>query len=194
MNPEEFSKITAAGKAKYKAKVAKDKSLAKSAEVPKTKAAFLADLMPQPTDDDEFRLFPGQVAMCRKVAGGDIYAAFLLYRLAYLWQALPKKLERDGREWLAAPRADWARSAGLSENEIKDRALPRLRRECHGIVEIHGWKLGEKKLLWINLDPHALESAMSGPLAMPDDVFEAQLNGQGIFPPKPPANAYAKPK
>src|SRR5450755_3453189 len=88
---------------------------------------------------------PGPFAMARNQAGGDWAAAVLLYRLKWRWQ-MEKKLNRLGKEWIAMSRSDWAREAGLSEGEMKNRALPKLRKRQ--FVKIRAMKLGSQKLLW----------------------------------------------
>jgi hypothetical protein len=92
---------------------------------------------------------PGPYALARNRAGGDMAAGLLLYRIMWRWR-MKKKLLRLGREWIAMSRSDWAREAGLSEAEMKNRALPKLRKQP--FVRIRAMKLGTKKLLWISLD------------------------------------------
>jgi hypothetical protein len=93
--------------------------------------------------------FPGLYAVARNRAGGDWAAGVLLFRLMWRWRS-PKKLTRLGREWIAMSRSDWAREAGLSEGEMKNRALPNLRKRP--FVTIRAMKLGNQKLLWMSLD------------------------------------------
>jgi hypothetical protein len=92
---------------------------------------------------------PGLYALARNRAGGDMAAGLLLFRVMWRWRG-KKKLSRLGREWIAMSRSDWAREAGLSEAEMKNRALPKLRKQP--FVRIRAMKLGNKKLLWISLD------------------------------------------
>ena len=93
---------------------------------------------------------PGALAMARFQAG-DLLAGILLYRLRYRWR-MDKKLIRFGKEWVAMSRSDWAREAGLSEAQMKNRALPILR-GCE-FVQVRQMKLtpGGPKLLWMHLD------------------------------------------
>ena len=74
---------------------------------------------------------PGAFAVARNQAGRDIVAAALLYRLKWYFDPKNnfKKLTRFDKEWIAMSRSDWATEAGLSESEMKDRALPRLRKQ-----------------------------------------------------------------
>jgi hypothetical protein len=181
-----LTKTTAIAKATLAEKTAKEKSQAKKAKVPKCKAEKLA------SDNQNKWADPGRYAHCRRVAGNDMAAGLLLYRILYLWTARKTKLERFGKEWLAMSRADWARSAGLSEDEMKNRALPRVRNKCHGFIDIRQMKLGPVKKLWISVDEALLNDAFFGSGSMPHEMFEAELNGLGIFPPPGPKNAYAE--
>jgi hypothetical protein len=126
---------------------------------------------------------PGEVALCRKVSGGDMAAGILLHRIAVLWKLRKKKLERFGREWLAMSRADWARSAGLSEAEMKDRALPRLKKACAAFIEVRPMRLtpDSPNILWISLDPQGMANAVMGDSSLPWDMYEMALNGLGIY-------------
>jgi hypothetical protein len=92
---------------------------------------------------------PGLYALARNRAGGDMAAGLLLFRLMWRWRG-KIKLSRLGREWIAMSRSDWARESGLSEAEMKNRALPKLRKQP--FVTIRAMKLGNKKLLWMSLD------------------------------------------
>jgi len=76
-------------------------------------------------------------------------------------------------------RDDWALSAGLTRSEIKDRALPRLRKSCSGFVEVRTMRLGfgHVNMIWMSLDIVAMPEYL-----MPHDAFEDQLNGMGIYP------------
>ena len=114
---------------------------------------------------------PGALSMCRNQVGGDICAAALLYRLKYRWERTEKKLVRFGKEWLAMSRSDWATEAGLSEGEMKNRALPKLRKT--NFVEIRQMKLNPSgpKLLWMHLD--AMEIFES---TTPWDMYELSLD------------------
>ena len=127
---------------------------------------------------------PGEVALCRKVAGGDMAAGILLHRVAVLWKLRKNKLERFSKEWLAMSRDDWARSAGLSEAEMKDRALPRLKKSCAGFIDVRPMRVtpDSPNLLWISLDPAGMADAVMGDNSMPWDMYEMALNGLGIYP------------
>lgn len=125
---------------------------------------------------------PGAFALSRNQAGGDWAAGLLLFRLKFRWQS-KKKLERFGKEWIAMSRSDWAREAGLSEGEMKNRALPILRKRP--FVTIRAMRLGNRKLLWMSLDETALHEATKS-----DDLNDALLNGS--VPPgyEKPAKSY----
>jgi hypothetical protein len=126
--------------------------------------------------------FPGSYAIARNQAGGDWAAGLLLYRIKYRFLTVKKKLIRGSREWIAVSRADWAREAGLSEAEMKNRALPKLRKQQ--FVTIKQMKLGADKRLWVNLDWDKLDEWTT-----PWDTHEHLLNGGlGIGYEKPPGN------
>ena len=120
---------------------------------------------------------PGAFAFCRNQVEGDICAAALLYRLKYRWKFMKRKLLRHSLEWVAMSRSNWAQEAGLSEGEMKNRALPRLRK--FDFVKIRQMKLTPDgpKLLWMHLDVVALNDAI-----MPwDDMYEPELNGMNVI-------------
>lgn len=112
---------------------------------------------------------PGAYAMARNQAGGDWAAGLLLFRLKWRFQQ-KKKLERLGKQWIAMSRSDWAKEAGLSESEMKNRALPKLRK-CQ-FVTIRPMKLGGVKLLWMSLDP-----AKQYEWTTDDETYQMLLNG-----------------
>jgi hypothetical protein len=97
---------------------------------------------------------PGALAVTRYQAGNDLVSAMLLYRIKFYFRpgVKFKKLTRFGKDWIAMSRSDWAREAGLSEGEMKNRALPRLRKLP--FIEIRQMKLTPSgpKLLWVSLD------------------------------------------
>ena len=131
---------------------------------------------------------PGAFAVARYQVGGDICAAVLLYRLRYRWDHCAKKLERNDKEWVAMSRSNWAREAGLSEGQMKNRALPRLR-QCD-FVEIRQMKLtpDSPKLLWMRLDLEKLPSHTES-----WDIYESDLNGMhGMGYQKPKTYPYKK--
>jgi len=133
----------------------------------------------QPETKSFLKNKPGELAICRNIAGGDLTAGVFLYRLVALWKYREKKLVRFKKEWLAMPRADWARSAGLTESELKNRALPKLRKHCPRLIEARQMKLraDDKAMpLWIRLDVTEFDAAI-----MPWDMYEPKMNGAGIF-------------
>lgn len=103
---------------------------------------------------------PGELARCREIVGGDLRAAALLYRIAYLWRTINPRLHRHNKEWVAMSSADWAVSAGLSESEMTKYALPRLRTYSLGVVEIRAMGRGKDKKLWACLDPAGYAEAL----------------------------------
>jgi hypothetical protein len=98
---------------------------------------------------------PGMYAQARNQAGGDWAAGLLLYRINWRWSTVKKKLHRLGKEWIAMSRSQWAIEAGLSESEMKNKALPKLRKRP--FLEIRQMKLGDKKVLWVHLDQEMME-------------------------------------
>lgn len=115
---------------------------------------------------------PGGFAVARNQAGGDWAAAVLLYRVKYRFREGTKKLERHSKEWIAMSRKDWANEAGLSDGEMRNRALPKLRKRQ--FITIRQMKITPSgpKLLWISLDQTKLNEWTD-----PVDTFEAQLSG-----------------
>lgn len=117
---------------------------------------------------------PGLFAQLRNAVDGQWPAALLLYRVVYRWANVPNKLQRLKRDWIAMSREDWAREAGLSISEMKNRALPHLRK--HPFIKIRAMKLGDVKLLWISLDLDELEKHKT-----PWDMYEHKLNGGTVI-------------
>lgn len=106
---------------------------------------------------------PGAIARCRHIAGGDLRAAVLLYKIAGLWSAITPKMRLPGgsKEYLAMTQADWAAVAGLSESECKNYAIKRLKSHAYEIVqfEVHG--RGAKKKTWVHFDELAYRAALT---------------------------------
>jgi len=132
---------------------------------------------------------PGEFALCRRLTSGDWAAAVLLHRVMVLCKLRKTKLKRFGKEWLAMSRKEWADSAGLSDAEIKDRALPNLRKHCSGFVEIRTMRIvpDQPNKLWISFDPELITDQ-----AVPWDMYRLALNGLGILSVKQPY-PYKKP-
>ena len=118
----------------------------------------------------------GAVAWARYCVGGDLCAALLLYRLRYRWKA-KNKLQRFNKDWIAMSRSDWAREAGLSEGEMRNRALPKLRK-CD-FVEVRQMKLTPKhpKTLWMHLVEHNLPNEKDYPW----ELHEWKINNGKII-------------
>lgn len=123
----------------------------------------------------------GHIAICRNLTGGDLRAAILLYRFCGLWTAQKKKLERHNKEWLAASSVDWAKAAGLTESEMKNYAVPRLKKACSTFLEIRTMRIafGKPNMLWISLDWEAMQQAI-----VPLDMWEMMPNSPGLPPEK----------
>lgn len=81
-------------------------------------------------------------------------AGVLLYRVLGLWKIRKNKLKRMGKEWIAHSRADWGKSSGLTEHQVKDVALPMLRKYCSEFLTIKTMKVGygSPNEVWISLD------------------------------------------
>ncbi len=94
---------------------------------------------------------PGALAKARKAANHDLAAGILLYRLIYRWRA-NKKLSRLGKSWIAMTQNQWASEAGLTLQELKNRALPRLRELPFITVRAMCLTPGGPRSTWISLD------------------------------------------
>ena len=123
--------------------------------------AYLSNDGNQPTNKKRSWNMPNWLAQSRLLAGGDWRAAFLLYRIRQVWTGSKKKLSRFDTEWVAMPRAHWAQSAGLSESEIKNYAIPKLKEHCAEFLRFEAWKLKHDgpKILWVSIDEPALQEA-----------------------------------
>ncbi|MBT3786828.1 MAG: hypothetical protein HN725_18290 [Alphaproteobacteria bacterium] len=119
---------------------------------------------------------PGAFAISRNHADGDIAAGILLYRIQYRWNFSKRKLHRHGKEWVAMSRSNWAREAGLTDAEMKNRALPRLRK-CE-FVDIRQMRLSprEPKLLWVSLDLDLLKANTT-----PWDMYDPIMKGMKVI-------------
>lgn len=75
-------------------------------------------------------------------------------------------------------REEWARSAGLTEAETKNRALKILRDLCSSFLQIRTMKLkpsDKNNQIWVSLDWEIMQAEIT-----PWDMYEPLLNGQGI--------------
>jgi len=89
-------------------------------------------------------------------------------------------------------RASWARTAGLTESELKNRALPKLRSHCAEFLEIRAMKAtpDSPKTLWVSLDWEGIHKAIK-----PWDMYELELNKMGFgFGNKGNTYPYKKPR
>ncbi|MFV8557497.1 hypothetical protein ACNQ62_05435 [Sulfitobacter sp. SBS6] len=135
---------------------------------------------------------PNLNALCRKLAGEDMAAGLLLAHILYIWRNRKKKLERHGLHWLAHKREAWAKASGLTFSEFRDRALPRLRKECQAFLTIKAMGNGPAKMLWISVDEETLMEFIKGSKTMDWEMFWAQLDGVGVGFHKSPNNYYSK--
>jgi hypothetical protein len=101
---------------------------------------------------------PNWNAQARLLAGGDLRSAFLLIRIMQAWNGTKRKLRRCGREWVAMPLEDWWRSAGLSESECNNYAIPLLKANCAEFLRFESWKLRHDgpKSLFVSIDEAAM--------------------------------------
>jgi len=187
----------AQAKAALAAEMAKGKTKAKGAKVPDKKAKALAKTAEKAAQANALWERPNLLALCRKLAGGDMAAGNLLHHILYVWRNRDHKLHRNlpgwpCDQWLAHSRDGWAIASGLTSAEMAKRALPRLRNYCGEFLLIRAMGRGPAKMLWISVDEIALQEHVSGSAAMPWDMFYAALNGIGPGHEKQPANAYAK--
>lgn len=155
----------AEAKAKMKKALTKGQTKAKTATTPSGKQKIAAAIKQKIKEAEQTQAkltAPGALARCRHIAGGDLRAAVLLYRIAGLWDGINPKLRLPGgsREYLAMTQADWATVAGLSESELKNYALPVLKKYAFPIVqfEVHG--RGPSKKTWVHFDKVAYRAAL----------------------------------
>lgn len=187
----------ASAKAALTAELSKGKTKAKGATVPPKKAKAFAKTAEKAAQANALWERPNFLALCRKLAGGDIMAGTLLHHILYVWRNRDNKLHRKlptwgCEEWLAHKKDAWASAAGLTSSEMSKRALPRLRKYCSEFVMIRAMGHSSAKKLWVSVDLIALEDHISGSAAMPWDMFYAALNAIGPGHEKKPVNAYAK--
>lgn len=175
--------------AELKAAIAKEKSTAKRAKVPATKAAAFAKAAKQAEEANAKWERPNLNALCRKLAGSDMAAGLLLAHVLYEWRNRTHKLERHNQRWLAHSREAWADAAGLTFYELTHRALPRLKRECD-FLTIKAMGHGEAKKLWISVDQIALNEAIHLHPEASWEAFWGKVNHVGPGNEKQPADAY----
>ena len=133
---------------------------------------------------------PGAIAIARDQAGGDLRAAVLLYRIKYFFdpEKKIKKLKRDGREWIAKPRHVWAYEAGLTQSEMVNYALPKLKERSFLTIRAMRLIPTGPKLLWISLDLVEMHKSTT-----PSDMLPYFPPGEKVIgSPAGPAYHYAK--
>ena len=158
-------------KAGMKTQLAKGETKAKTAKTTAKQQKIAAKIKQSQQAKSKLRS-PGELARCRAIVGGDMLAAALLYRIAYLWRAIHPKLQRHDKEWIAMVSEGWADSSGLSISEFKNRALPRVRKYAGTIVEIRPMGRGSDKKLWITFDYAAYQSELA------EAGFELKVHAQ----------------
>jgi hypothetical protein len=143
------------------------------------------------TNEEDFAK-PGALAIARDQAGGDLRAAVLLYRIKHFFdpEKKIKKLQRNGREWIAMPRDQWAFEAGLTRSEMVNYALPHLKKLPFVTIKQMRLSPNHPKTLWISLDLVGMHAATT-----PSDMIahfppgEKVLGDEGKI-----AYLYGKPK
>lgn len=185
-----FAKAKPKAAAQVKKDLAKGTTKAKTATVPAKTAKALAKTTAQAEAANAKWERPNLNALCRKMAGGDIMAGVLLFHILYVWNNRTHKQDWLGKDWLYHSREAWATAAGLSFDEFKKRALPRIKKYCHEFLIIRQRGNGPHKRLWVHLDEIAFREAVSE--SLPWDMFDAALNGIGPGNQKQPSNAYAE--
>jgi len=190
---------SAKAKAAMQVAIAKGQSTAKTAKVPEKTVGALAKqeatkakAAEKAEEANAKWERPNLNALCRKLAGGDVFAGMFLFHIIYEFKNRKHKLDRHGREWLAHKRAAWAFASGMSDAEFEKRALPRIRQYCHSFLTIRAMGHGKAKQLWISLDWSALQDETS--LHDPDtwEMFKAAINHAGPGNEKKPTNYYHK--
>lgn len=187
----------AKAKVALKAAITKGGTSAKSAAIPTKKAQAFEKSIGKAAAANARWERPNLLAMCRKLAGTDLAAAWFLHHIFYVWRNRKSKLERNVSGWqcifwLAHSRDAWAAAAGLTSSELIKRALPRLKKNCNEFLMIRAMGRGSAKKLWVSVDEVALREFMFGSSAMPWEMFHAALNAMGPGHEKQPANAYDK--
>lgn len=181
-----------AAKAEMKKAMNVGTTSAKTATAPKKKLTKAAQAKVQKAKAaNEKWERPSLVAIHRMMAGSDLKAGVLLHHIVFEWSNRNKKLERDGREWLAHSRDAWAQAAGLTFAEFKNTALPRLKQECSGFLTMRAMGNGSDKKLWVSINDMAMMEHCNHVTGMPLDMYLAQLNGIGPGFQKPPSYAYS---
>ena len=156
---------SAEAKAKMKKALTKGQSSAKTAKVSarEQKAAENIKRAISAKAKQQARLSaPSRWARCRAIAGGDWRAGTLLYRIAYLWETTPNKMTLPGsnREGIALTQADWGSSTGLEPSELKNYAIPRLKKYASHIVQFASHGRGASKKTWVHFDDTAFRAAL----------------------------------
>lgn len=168
------------------------KSKAKSANVPYKKQQALSKTAKKAAEANAKWERPNLFALCRKLSGGDVFAATLLFHILYVWRNRKKKLQRHNKAWLAHTRIAWAHAAGITESEMNKRALPRLRKYAGEFLVIRAMGNGSDKKTWVHVDEIGLKEAIDSSKMFPWDEFQKALNGVGPGNEKKPANHYQK--
>jgi hypothetical protein len=190
---------SAKAKAAMQVAIAKGQSTAKTAKVPEKKVAALskqeaakAKAAEQAEAANAKWERPNLNALCRKLAGGDVFAGMFLFQIIFEWRNRKHKLERHGREWLAHQREAWAFASGMSDGEFQKRALPRIRQYGYSFLTIRAMGHGKAKQLWISLDWEALQYETSQHDPDTWEMFKAAINHAGPGNEKKPTNYYHK--
>lgn len=179
-------------KAEAKKAVETGQTKAKSANTPSSKKKAMAKNISKADAANAKWERPNLMALCRILAGDDLYAAALLFHILFLWRNRKKKFVRFEKEWIGHTREAWARASGLTIDEYKKRALPRVKKNCAEFLEFRAMGTGAHKKSYVHVDEIALKEAIAHSKKMTWEMVEAAWNGVGPGNAKGPANAYQK--
>jgi hypothetical protein len=151
----------AEAEAKMQKALAKGKTKAKTATTPASKQK-IAERIKKAGQAKARLTAPGAIARCRHIAGGDLRAAVLLYKIAGMWKAIESKMTLPGgsKEYLALTQAQWADVAGLGESECRKYAIPRLKKYANHVVQFEAHGRGAGKQTWVHFDEMAYRAAL----------------------------------
>lgn len=181
-------------KAKAEAKKAVQAGMtkAKSASTPKSKSKAVAKSLSKSEAANAKWERPNLFATCRMLVDGDLAATAFLFHILYVWRNRQHKFERFDMEWIGHTRAGWASAAGLTENELSKRALPRVKKQCFAFLTFRVFGSGAHKKTYVNVDWDGLWVEVKSSKGYDHEMLEAAWNGVGPGNHKKPANAYAK--
>jgi len=179
-------------KAEAKEAVQAGATKAKSASTPKSKSKAVAKSLSKAAAANAVWERPNLFAMCRRLVDGDLAATAFLFHILYVWRNRQHKFERFNMQWIGHTRAGWAAAAGLTVDELTKRALPRVKKQCHGFLTFRVFGSGSHKKTYVNVDPEGLREEVKSSKGYTHEMLEAAWNGVGPGNKKKPANSYSK--